>query len=846
MNVHDPLAASGGRQTWEREADPSGSSLHGSWMLLLRTVWIAGALLAVVLFSAGIPQRVDEIRRHFDGLLGVRPAEDSDGTTVLIPQTGGQAARAGILTGDELVAVDGVPPGERSGRALQRELAAGALGTPVTLSVRTGSRPSRDYQLVRGGAELGWLAPLGLTAATIAAVNIAVDVLCAVVVGAVAVLIFRRRRDSAPALLASLALVVVFIGLASPVIGLYMTAPAWTRVLDTWFGQDTRLWRRILDVWFGLAMGAFLLFCSIFPDGRWVPRWTRGMMALWLVWMLAAIAVPALYPWYMPSHAFATVQLGWFVLGGYAQVARYRWTTNATVRRQTRWVVFGAVVAALGLLMESGFLAWRQGVGWTGSSSLGDVLHDLAIYPLSLLLRVVLPVSIGAAILRYHLWDIDLLVNRTLVYALLTAGVVGVYVLIVGGLGALFAGYPLGAAPAQGNLLIALVATGVVAVLFQPLRERLQRSVNRLMYGERDDPYAAIARLGRRLEASLVPASVLPAIVETVAQTLKIPFAAVSLGDEQHEPGSAADVVAAASYGTWPSGTPFGQRLTLLLTYQGATAGRLILAPRGPDEPYSAADMRLLQDLARQAGVAAHAVLLTADLERSRLRIVAEREEARRRLGADLHDGLGHRLAGLLRKAEAAANLVERDPAAARSHLHDLTQHAKAAITEVRSLAHTLHPPELELLGLAGALHERADALASAGGVQILVELPETLPPLPAALEVAIYYIALEALTNVQRHAGAHRCLVRLAVVPRSLADTSQAAVLGTPVLELEVGDDGNGVAAGDGRGVGLGLQSMRERAAELGGTCVVEPNPGGGTRVITRMPLLDLATEQT
>jgi len=166
-------------------------------------------------------------------------------------------------------------------------------------------------------------------------------------------------------------------------------------------------------------------------------------------------------------------------------------------------------------------------------------------------------------------------------------------------------------------------------VLVQPLRQRLQRGVNRLLYGERDEPYAVLSRLGRRLEGTLAPDAVLPAIVETVAGALKLPYAAIALRE-----GECLAVVAAF-------GQPVGDPLRLPLVYRHEAVGELLLAPRAPGEPFSPADRRLLDDLARQAGVAAHAVRLTADLQRSRERLVTLREEERRRLRRDPHDGLG-------------------------------------------------------------------------------------------------------------------------------------------------------------------------------------------------------------
>ena len=218
------------------------------------------------------------------------------------------------------------------------------------------------------------------------------------------------------------------------------------------------------------------------------------------------------------------------------------------------------------------------------------------------------------AILRYRLWDIDVVFNRTLVYGALSAIVVALYTLIVvGTLGTLF--------QARADLAVSLVATGVVAVLFAPLREWLQRGVNRLMYGERDDPYAVLSRLGKRLEATIAPKAALETIVETVAQALKVPYAAINLKQDRAQFATGAE-----------HGTLMGEPLLLPLVYQRETVGHLIVAPRAPGEIFSSADVRLLEDLARQVDVVVHAVRLTADLQHSREKLVTTREEEQRRL----------------------------------------------------------------------------------------------------------------------------------------------------------------------------------------------------------------------
>jgi signal transduction histidine kinase len=267
--------------------------------------------------------------------------------------------------------------------------------------------------------------------------------------------------------------------------------------------------------------------------------------------------------------------------------------------------------------------------------------------------------------------------------------------------------------------------------------------------------------------------------------------------------------------------------LRLPLVYGGETVGRLVLGPRTGEEAFTPADQRLLDDLAPQIGVAAHAVRLadeavrlSADLQRSRERLVTAQEEER--LRRDLHDGLGPQLAALTMRAEAARDLISSDPAQAEALLGDLIEQAQDAVSDVRRLVYALRPPALDALGLIGALRTQATH-QDHGGPRITIDGSEYLPPLPAAVEVAAYRIALEALSNVVRRAGARNCAVRLAL----------DEVAGT--LCLEVTDDGRGI--GEDRGTGVGLSSMRERAAELGGTLAIEAVPAGGTCVRARLP---------
>ena len=317
-----------------------------------------------------------------------------------------------------------------------------------------------------------------------------------------------------------------------------------------------------------------------------------------------------------------------------------------------------------------------------------------------------------------------------------------------------------------------------------------------------------VARLGRRLESALAPEAVLPTIVETVAQALNLPYAAILL---QH----GAVVETAAVYGA-----PVEQPLVLPLTYQSDVVGQFVLGPRRRGDAFSPADQRLLEDLARQVAPAAHAVRLSADLQRSRERLVTAREEERRRLRRDLHDGLGPALGSLTLQLDTARALVTRDPVAGDALLVELKGQVQASLDDIRRLVYALRPLTLDDLGLVSALREQV-ARCHQPGRSITLHTPASLPALPAADRGG-------ALSH--RAGGADQ---RGPPCPRLRA----CSALGSRTsARLEMRDDGRGLPAD--YQAGVGMVSMRERAAELGGTCLIEPGVGGGTRVVVRLPL--------
>ena len=326
------------------------------------------------------------------------------------------------------------------------------------------------------------------------------------------------------------------------------------------------------------------------------------------------------------------------------------------------------------------------------------------------------------------------------------------------------------------------------------------------MYGKRDEPFEVMANLGRQLENAFEPEMVYPTIVETVAQTLKVPYVAIAI-----KKGERFEIVES-------SGQKKYDNQAYPLKYQGEVIGRLLVDRRGPDEDFSEADERLLRTIARQAGTAVHAMQLTADLQRSRQQLVTAQEEERRRLRRDLHDGLGPVLASVVWQTDSARDLVYTDPDETVQLLDSSIEQAQTALTDIRRLVYGLRPPALDELGLVGALRQEAQNHYQ---IAITVDGPEPLPQLPAAVEVAAYRIAREAINNAAGHGQAKNCSVNLQVESG---------------LSLIVNDDGVGLL--EPVTPGVGLVSMRERAAELGGTCTIAARPEGGAVVEAYLPL--------
>jgi signal transduction histidine kinase len=548
-------------------------------------------------------------------------------------------------------------------------------------------------------------------------------------------------------------------------------------------------------LWIGVPTGCLLVLLW-FPTGAVPgPRWHWVEVGL-AVAGSAIWTATAFYPGEISDFPGQTNPVGWgsravldgvgwvgsatLALSAVATLAAMGWryrTGDRTVRSQLRWLL-------VALLLFAATIA----VPVPGSLAPAGVALAVAA-------TVLLPLTLAVALVRPE----QVVLPRVLVFGVLSAVLLGGYLAAVGA-----ARLVLGQ---RADGWAALLAAGLVAVLAAPLRGHIQASVDQLVYGDRGDPRGAVVRLGNRVAAS--PDDLLREVVRSVADALRSPYAAVLLTGEP-EPAAS-------------SGRTTGPVVTVPLLVRGSPVGELRVAHRGPRETFGPRDLSLLHELAGHVAVAAHAAHLSRDLQRSRESLVLAREEERRRIRRDLHDGLGPALAGVALGIDAARRTVPRDPAAADGHLAELATEVQNAVADVRRLVYDLRPPALDELGLVPALEEHAARLSDRGGLAVTVHSP-CLPALPAAVEVAAYRITTEALTNVARHSRAHRAEVRLATEG--------------PRLRVEVTDDGVGVPEQRTASTGVGLAAMTERATELGGSCCVRRRPEGGTAVVAMLPL--------
>jgi signal transduction histidine kinase len=479
-------------------------------------------------------------------------------------------------------------------------------------------------------------------------------------------------------------------------------------------------------------------------------------------------------------------------------------------RQQLKWIVY-AVLATVVAIVPFSFLAGTVLPSWT---------FDI---PIVIGFGIALPAAAGIAIFKHRLYDIDVVISRTVVYGSLAVFITAVYVGIAVGIGALVGG---GGKP---NLALSILATAIVAVGFQPVRERVQRVANRLVYGKRATPYEVLSQFSERVAESYATDDVVPRMARVLAEATGAQRADVWLRSGSVWRDAAVWPVEGVAFaptpvedGNLPSSN-VGDRL-VAVQHQGELLGALSVTKRS-GETLTPVEENLVAHLAGQAGLVLKNVGLTADLHArlaelraSRQRLVSAQDEERRRLERNLHDGAQQHLVAIKVKLGLAEMLAAKDPEKASATLIQLKGDADEALETLRDLARGIYPPLLADKGLAAALESQARKAT----VPVTVEA-DGVGRYPQEIEAAVYFCCLEALQNLQKYAGEAHAVVRLH------ADDGR--------LRFEVDDNGAGFDVATTK-KGSGLTNMVDRLDALGGDVEVTSSPGMGTRLHGSLPV--------
>jgi two-component system NarL family sensor kinase len=531
---------------------------------------------------------------------------------------------------------------------------------------------------------------------------------------------------------------------------------------------------------FSWSWGVFCclpLILQLFPTGKPVSRQWRM-----LVWLTVGNAILGnafvgptpeagassllVAPWWSVTEGITSVVTPLIIFASVASLIVRFILGSETVRQQVMWLLVAVI-----LVMLINVPIWF-------AIPTGRNVLLLLSFPL-------IPAAVTIAVLQHGLYDVRIVLSRVLVYAILTAGVIAVYVALVAVLSRVLSG-------AGAPVVTALV----IAFAFNPARVRLQRLVDRAVYGARRDPVAAVSAVGQRLADDD-----LGGVADALRESLRLSYVAMERKD-----GSIVESgERMATLQTWP------------LTYDAEPVGRLIAGPRHGEHRLSRADQKIVDLLAAPLAIVLHAQALTEDLKVSRERVIDAAEEERARLRRELHDSLGPLLTGAAFKADGIALAAQTRPERAESLAIELADQLRQSVEGVRQLAYGLRPAALDELGLVGALREEGRRFSP---VKVIIDAPESLPRLPSSVEVAAYRIAAEALTNVVRHSDAKLASIQL--------------ITNDGTLEMIISDNGTSAAPWP---PGLGLASIKSRASEIGGACEAGPTAEGG-RVVATLPM--------
>ena len=575
-----------------------------------------------------------------------------------------------------------------------------------------------------------------------------------------------------------------------------------------------------------LAAVAYLLALLLFPDGRMVPRWSiPKTMALYAVAIGAAVPIAFLAPGGSRSVSLiVTFGVLTPIVGVGSQAYRYRRSADATERQQAR-LLFWALSPALlvGLFAVVVALSNSGEADFEGRSI---VVLPTSIFRVFQPVFLVIPIALFIGILRYRLWDIDKVISRTLVYSVLAGFVSAVYVGVVVGIGALF-----GEAQTE-NLGLSILATGIIAVAFQPVKERVQKFANRLVYGKRATPYEVLSEFSERMAETPATDVLLSRMARILAEGTAARRADVWLkvGNELRPASSwPSDLDAPAPLTIEGTEIPWIENVTsaVAVRHQGELFGALSVT-KPPNESLTPTEEKLLADLGRQAGLVLRNVQLTADLlarlaelRASRQRLIAAQDETRRRLERNLHDGAQQQLVALkvgLSLAEGMAEDLGAEGEDLLAMLGNLKTQMGEALENLRDLARGIYPPLLAAEGLPAALASQARKASVAVDVQA-----RDIGRYEQDAEAAVYFCVLEALQNISKYAEAKNVVIRLHEDGGNLS--------------FEVKDDGKGFDVAT-TPTGAGCHNMSDRLEALDGHLEIRSAAGDGTSVVGTLPV--------
>ena len=575
-------------------------------------------------------------------------------------------------------------------------------------------------------------------------------------------------------------------------------------------------------IWIPLITGLAIV-AAIFPDGRFLtPGWRRAMWAAVAI-SLVPTALNAVIPRLTvyagldnpvgfgggriraAAVASTTLMLPVVVVGAAAIVHRFRrskgderlqlkWLTLSTILVAAMFAVYGVLVIIQGTVSPDG-----RGLTW---------LEDLTI-----LAFLAVPVSVAFGVLKYRLYDIDIVIDKAVVYGAIAVFITAVYLLVVIGVGSLI-GY-------ASNPVLSAIAAAIIALAFQPARRWAQRLANRFVYGRRSTPYEVLSQLSSRFANAYSLDDALPRLAHLSADAVGAERATVWLrADGTLRPTASWPTDGAiAPLPMQGQGLPsFGPRETgFAVRHQGDLLGAVsVVMPA--NEPLGPAQRKLLEDVAAQTGLVLRNVGLLEDLRASRRRLVAAQDEERRRLERNIHDGAQQQLVALSVQLRLVEQLVDRDATKAHEMLQQLQRTTSDALEDLRDLARGIYPPLLADQGLPAAL----EAQARKSGLPITLA-PDGVVRYDQDVEAAVYFCVLEALQNVAKYARATAITVALHDADRRLL--------------FEVNDDGVGFDLAHAMG-GMGLRSMSDRVEAVGGSLEVTSTPGRGTTVVGTIPL--------